>query len=271
MANDEGGQKAAGKLNKRKLEEAIELADELIRRSGEEKRFLEGVKDMLSPAWQRKWYRDCARLSESVESPTYQKDLTPPEDTKTSSDPSSLYRMISTLLDVKDFLKRRLDDLENDEAAKKAKDEEPKIEEVRLWIPEGVICKVKGKPGIRQDSAGHTAVWVYNNLTRGHKPSISGTCTFWFKDLRTVAAEVEKEEINLEDAVIPVNSILVFEPTDQKLCVSEFRGRLLIKQNGKDQSETPFKYEDPGPGKCLTKFVYHCVDRDSWPLDLDPS
>jgi hypothetical protein len=70
---------------------------------------------------------------------------------------------------------------------------------------------------------------------------------------------------------IPVNSILVFEPTDQKRCVSEFRMRLLIKKNGKVEPVPEFGYDDPGSGMCLTKCVFHCIDSNSRPLDSDSS
>ena len=122
------------------------------------------------------------------------------------------------------------------------------------------VVIAKGKPGIRQDRNGHTTVWIINNLARDHSPSISGTCVFSFKDLRTGAPEGEEQVVNLKDAVIPVNSILVFEPIDQNRCVSEYRVRLVIKRMGKEERVVEFGYGDPGCGKCLTKFVFNCIE-----------
>ena len=201
--------------------------------------------------------------------------------------------MLLTLNEVKDFLKDSLEDLGNQEAAEKTKAEateeardelsrrgwddlsrsvrgvEPKKEVIQRSVPVSVVAK--GKPGIRQDHDGHTAVWVYNNLTGDHSPSISGTCTFWFKEIDKDEPEGAPEKVNRDDAVIPIHSILVFEPTDQKRCVSEFRLQLLIKKNGKDERVPEVGYDDPGCGKCLTKFVFHCIDDNSGPLDWDPS
>jgi hypothetical protein len=266
MAKDEEEEKGAGKPSKRRLDKAIQLVDELIDQ-GEHPGL--AAKDFLNPTWHDRWYMQCGRLSESVESKTLQNRLkTRPEDSASSPTfrPSSLNSMLQTLYEVKAFLKDSLDDLENEEAAEKATDEaarktrdvQPKKEGIQPSVPEGVIAK--GKPGIRQDRNGHTAVWIYNNLTRDHSPSISGTCIFSFKDLRTGAPEGEKEVVNLNDAVIPVNSILVFEPIDQNRCVSEYRVRLVIKRIGKEERMVEFGYGDPGCGKCLTKFIFHCVE-----------
>jgi hypothetical protein len=285
----------AGKPTMRTLEKAIKDVESLIS-DGKFQQDPSLKVEVLNSGWREKWYKDCQELSDVVEKKTLkQRLLKDPVYTEASkeSDPSSLTPMLETLEEVKKFLKDSLDDLENQEAAKKAqdeaakkaqdedaekaKDEEPEKELIEPSLPEGV--KRKGRLGIRQDRDGYTAVRFSNNLPgdQDQKPSISGTCTFTFKDLRTEEPEKDEkgkpnpEVVNLDDAVIPVNSILVFEPTDQKLCVSEFRGRLLIKKNGKDQSETKFSYDDPGSGKCLTKFVFHCVDSNSRPLDLDSS
>jgi hypothetical protein len=266
MAKDEDGERGAGKPSKRQLEKAIRLVEKLIDQG--EDPGLAG-KDFLNPTWQDRWYMECELLSESVDSKTLQNRLkTRPQDSASSPAfrPSSLLSMLQTLDEVRTFLKDSLDDLENQEAAEKAteaaarktRDAQPKKEGIQPSVPQGVIAK--GKPGIRQDRNGHTTVWIINNLARDHSPSISGTCVFSFKDLRTGAPEGEEEVVNLKDTVIPVNSILVFEPIDQNRCVSEYRVRLVIKRLGKEERVVEFGYGDPGCGKCLTKFVFNCIE-----------
>jgi hypothetical protein len=116
----------------------------------------------------------------------------------------------------------------------------------------------KREPGQRKDRDGYATVWVYNRFTRDDSRVIAGTCTFWFKDLRTNKDEGEKEEVARDTAVVPRDSILVFEPSDQKRCVSAFLVELIITKD-KDHEETrKFGRGDPGEGRCWTKAEFIC-------------
>jgi hypothetical protein len=122
--------------------------------------------------------------------------------------------------------------------------------------PKGVIPK--REPGRRQDKDGYATVWVYNRFTAGDPRAFAGRCTFWFKNLKTDEDEGEPEVIYREDAIVPRDSILVFEPSDQERCVSAFLVQLIITDAKKREERREFGRGDPGEGKCWTKAEFYC-------------
>lgn len=122
--------------------------------------------------------------------------------------------------------------------------------------PEGVTPR--REPGRRQDKDGYATVWVYNRFTADDPRAIAGRCTFWFKNLRTDEDEGQPEVVTREDAVVPRDSILVFEPSDQDRCVSAFWVQLIITDTQKNEERREFGRGDPGKGKCWTKAEFFC-------------